>query len=110
MIGQVPLQMLIPHTDTVSQTQQSANQRATVENSQAMQTVEKHVEQAKDTVIPKDTLELRQYRYDAAEEGNNKYQDRRRKKKNKDEAEDEAEDTKKEKDGLQPRMNFDIKV
>ncbi len=108
MIGQVPLQMLIPHTDTVSQTQQNVNQRATVENSQAVQTMEKHVEQAKDTVIPKDTLELHDYRYDASEEGNNKYQDRRRKKRQEEQAEDEAEDEKKKE--LQPRMNFDIEV
>lgn len=109
MIGQVPLQMLIPHTDTVSQTQQNVNQRAAVENSQAMQTMEKHVEQAKDTVIPKDTVELHDYRYDASEEGNNKYQDRRKKKRNGDN-EDEAEAEDKKQEELQPRMNFDIKV
>lgn len=108
MIGQVPLQMLIPHTDTVSQTQQNVNQRAAVENAQAMQTMEKHVEQSKETVIPKDTLELHDYRYDASEEGNNKYQDRRRKKRQKNEAEDKAEDVRKE--TLQPRVNFDIQV
>lgn len=108
MIGQVPLQMLIPHTDTVSQTQQNVNQRATVENAQAMQTMEKHVEQAKDTVIPKDTLELHDYRYDATKEGNNKYQNRRRKKQQEEATEDEEKNEKK--DELQPRVNFNVQV
>lgn len=108
MIGQVPLQMLIPHTDTVSQTQQNANQRAAVENTQAMQTMEKHVEQARDTVIPKDTLELTEYNYDAKEEGRNKYVNRRKKKKRSDSGED-AEDGESAQ-GQQRRENFNIQI
>lgn len=108
MIGQVPLQMLIPHTDTVSQTQQNVNQRAAVENTQAAQTMEKHVEQAKDTVIPKDTLELTQYNYDAKEEGRNKYVNRRKKKKRSDSGED-AEDEESTQE-QQRRENFNIQI
>ncbi len=108
MIGQIPLQMVVPHTDAVSQTQQNVNQRGAMESAQAMQTVQKQVEQAHDTVIPKDTLELHDYRYDAKEEGNNKYEDRRKKKK-KASAGDSAlheEET----ETVQPRVNFDIKI
>ncbi len=109
MIGQVPLQMLIPHTDTVSQTQQNANQRAAVESTQAMQTMEKHVEQARDTVIPKDTLELTQYNYDAKEEGRNKYEDRRKKKKGR-QASEKNEQEKQDTVGGQPRVNINIQI
>ena len=105
MIGQVPLQMLVPHTDTVSQSQQNVNQRATVENAQAMQTMQRHVEQAKDTVIPKDTLELHDYRYDASKEGNQKYQDRRRKKRDAEGQDSDAQDAEPVK-----RVNFNIQV
>ena len=108
MIGQVPLQMLIPHTDTVSQNQQNINQRAAVETSQAAQTMQKHVEQAKDTVIPKDTLELSQYAYDAKEEGKNKYEDRRKRKKQSDQDTEEKENGKEQ--ASQPRVNFNIQI
>lgn len=105
MIGQVPLQMLIPHTDTVSQSQQNMNQRTAIENSQAMQTMQRHVEQAKDTVIPKDTLELHDYQYDASKEGNQKYQDRRKKKQYA-----EGQDTDDKEPEPVHRVNFDIQV
>lgn len=108
MIGQVPLQMLIPHTDTVSQTQQNVNQRAALEGSQAMQSMQKQVEQAKETVIPKDTLELHDYKYDAKEEGKNKYEDRRKKKKKLDSQQMTAVES--EEEEMQPRVNFDIQI
>ncbi len=105
MIGQVQLQMAINHTDAVAHVQQHANQASTLASGNAQAAVHKAEQRAKETVIPKDTLELHDYNYDAKEEGNNKYYDRRKKDKK---GENDGEDS--EENVLQPRVNFDIKL
>ncbi len=106
MIGRVHLQMSIQHTDNVSQTQQNMNQRATIGANQAAVATQKHVQKAQETVIPKDALELSQFRYDAKEEGKNKYS--KPKDKEKKEEQDDADNP--EQEFQQPRMNFNIQI
>ncbi|MBR6223438.1 MAG: hypothetical protein IKQ71_08365 [Lachnospiraceae bacterium] len=104
MIGQVQLQMAINHTDSVAHVQQHANQASALASGNAQAAVQKTEQRARETVIPKDTLELHDYNYDAKEEGNNKYYDRRKKGKKGEEDEDQQDEP------LQPRVNFDIKL
>ncbi len=106
MIGQVHLQMSIQHTDNVSQTQQNLNQRGVIGNNQASVATQKNVQKAQETIIPKDTLELTNYRYDAKEEGRNKYS----RPNDKDKKEDQDDDEKKDGEFQQPRMNFNIQI
>ncbi len=105
MIRPVEMQMLIPQTETVSHVQQQNNQRTLTDQSVAVNQVEKEVKEQSDTVIQKDTVEIRDYKHDAKEKGDNEYSGdggRHRKKKN--EA-DNKEDTKET-----PRVNFDIRI
>lgn len=106
MIGQVHLQMSIQHTDNVSQTQQNMNQRGVIGTSQASVATQKNVQKAQETVIPKDTLELSNYRYDAKEEGRNKYSRPEDKDKKKEQEDSEHQDD----EFQQPRMNFNIQI
>lgn len=111
MIRPIEMQMLLPRTESVGNTQQFENQRVVNENSFAANQVAKEVKHNSETVIPKDANEFAEYQYDAKEEGNGTYQNPRKQKKRKQEDELDEEylnvSTKKT-DDKQPRINFQI--
>ncbi len=111
MIRPIEMQMLLPRTESVGNTQQFENQRVVNENTFAANQVAKEVKHNSETVIPKDANEFAEYQYDAKEEGNGTYQDPRKKKKRRQEDElDEEylENTNKIADDKQPRINIQI--
>ena len=110
MIRPIEMQMLLPRTESVGNTQQFENQRIVNENSFAATQVAKEVKHNSETVIPKDANEFAEYQYDAKEEGNGTYQDPRKrsarqKKDELDESENDAMNTANDK---QPRINIQI--
>ena len=111
MIRPVEMQMLLPRTESVGNTQQFENQRVVNENSFAANEVAKEVKHNSETVIPKDANEFAQYQYDAKEEGHGTYGDpRKQKKKNRDEEleEDENDSSVTYNKEKQPRINIQI--
>lgn len=105
MIRPVQMQMLIPQTETVSHVQQQNNQRTITDQAAAINQVEKEVKEQSDTVIQKDTVEIRDYKHDAKEKGDNEYKGdggSRRKKKDKSDNDEDTKET--------PRVNFDIRI
>ena len=111
MIRPIEMQMLLPRTESVGNTQQFENQRVVNENAFAANQVAKEVKHNSETVIPKDANEFAEYQYDAKEEGNGTYQNPRKQKKRRQEDElDEEylENTNKKADDKQPRINIQI--
>ena len=110
MIRPIEMQMLLPRTESVGNTQQFENQRVVNENSFAATQVAKEVKHNSETVIPKDANEFAEYKYDAKEEGNGTYRDpRRQKKKQQDEElDDNIQNSSNHTDEKQPRINIQI--
>ena len=111
MIRPIEMQMLLPRTESVGNTQQFENQRVVNENSFAANQVAKEVQHNSETVIPKDANEFAEYKYDAKEEGNGTYQNPRKQKrklKEDDLEEDENAITSNHRDDKQPRINIQI--
>ncbi|MBO5089217.1 MAG: hypothetical protein J6C01_11115 [Lachnospiraceae bacterium] len=111
MIRPIEMQMLLPRTESVGNTQQFENQRVVNENSFAANQVAKEVQHNSETVIPKDANEFAEYKYDAKEEGNGTYQNPRKQKrklKEDDLEEDENAITSNHTDDKQPRINIQI--
>lgn len=65
----------------VSNIKHSEDQRPMLQQQQALQTVTKQQEASAKQVIHKDDLEREEYKFDAREEGKNKYQGDRKKRK-----------------------------
>lgn len=111
MIRPIEMQMLLPRTESVGNTQQFENQRVVNENSFAANQVAKEVKQNSETVIPKDANEFAEYQYDAKEEGKGTYQNpRKQKRQPKEEDLDEKETNESSRlvDDKQPRINIQI--
>lgn len=111
MIRPIEMQMLLPRTESVGNTQHFENQRVANDNSFAANQVAREVKHNSETVIPKDANEFAEYQYDAKEEGNGTYKNpKRQQKKQHSEDLDEAE---KETpvsyvNDKQPRINIQI--
>ncbi len=111
MIRPIEMQMLLPRTESVGNTQQFENQRIVNENSFAANQVAKEVKHNSETVIPKDANEFAEYKYDAKEEGNGTYQNpRKQKRRHKEDNIDENENATSSNyaDDKQPRINIQI--
>ncbi|MBQ9983214.1 MAG: hypothetical protein IJP29_01355 [Lachnospiraceae bacterium] len=110
MIRPIEMQMLLPRTESVGNSQQFENQRVVNENSFAATQVAKEVKHNSETVIPKDANEFAEYQYDAKEEGNGTYQDPRKRgiRQKKNELEESEEDTVQTANDKQPRINIQI--
>ena len=113
MIRPIEMQMLIPNSGTVGNNQHQENQRVLNDNVFAANQIEKEVKQNSEIVIRKDPTEFQEYKYDAKEEGNQTYQDpRKRKRKKKVEEENLEDDTSTNQTGRddrhQPRVNIQI--
>lgn len=110
MIRPIEMQMLLPRTESVGNTQQQENQRVVNENVNAAEEVAKEVKHNSETVIKKDANEFADYQYDASEEGNGTYRNpRKRNRKRRQDAQEEAQDKRKQSiDDKQPRINIQI--
>lgn len=112
MIRPIEMQMLLPRTESVGNTQQHENQRVVNENINAAKEVEKEVKHNSETVIKKDANEFADYQYDASEEGNGTYRNPRKgdrkRRKNADAEEEERDKGKRIIDDKQPRINIQI--
>lgn len=111
MIRPIEMQMLLPRTESVGNTQRFETQRVVNENSFAANQVAKEVQHNSETVIPKDANEFAEYKYDAKEEGNGTYQNpRKQKRSNKEEDLEENENvtSANRTDDKQPRINIQI--
>jgi hypothetical protein len=107
------MQMLLPRTESVGQTQQNENQRVVNENTYAANEVAKEVQHNSETVIPKDASQFEQYQYDAREEGNGTYDNPRKRKKRRGQGEHKSEDDRDTENEFgardkQPRVNIQI--
>ncbi len=107
MIRPVEMQMLIPNSQTVSNVQHNENQRPVQQNMLTAEQVAKEVKHNSDSIIQKDTVNIRDYRYDAKEKGNGEYHGDGGKKRDK-KQEDKNNDKKSDKEPV--RVNFDIKI
>lgn len=112
MIRPVEMQMLLPRTESVGNTQQHENQRMVNENTFAANEVAKEVKHNSETVIRKDGNQLAEFQYDAREEGNGTYGNPKKRKRRQNQSDKETE-----KNGLldeatgsdkQPRINIQI--
>lgn len=111
MIRPIEMQMLLPRTESVGNTQQFENQRVVNENSFAANQVAKEVKHNSETVIPKDANEFAEYKYDAKEEGKGTYQNPRKQKRHakEEDFEDQENNSRTESvDDKQPRINIQI--
>lgn len=111
MIRPIEMQMLLPRTESVGNTQQYENQRVVNENTNAANEVAKEVKHNSETVIKKDANEFAEYQYDASEQGNGTYSNpRKRNRKRKQDAEKEGQDKKinTKTNDKQPRINIQI--
>lgn len=111
MIRPVEMQMLLPRTESVGNTQQHENQRVVNENTYAANEVAKEVKHSRETVIKKDANEFAEYQYDAKEEGNGTYQNPQRHQKRKRDlaqTKDESVESKAFTSDKQPRINIQI--
>ena len=72
---------MIQNQQNVSNVKHSEDQKPLLQQHQAMQTVTKQQEASAKQVIHKDDLEREEYKFDAREEGKNKYQQDRKKRK-----------------------------
>jgi len=112
MIRPVEMQMLLPRTESVGNTQQHENQRMVNENTFAANEVAREVKHNSETVIRKDANQLAEFQYDAREEGNGTYGNPRKRKRRQAQSDDETEqkelsDAVTEND-KQPRINIQI--
>lgn len=110
MIRPIEMQMLLPRTESVGNTQQQENQRVVNENVNAAKEVAKEVKHNSETVIKKDANEFAEYQYDASEEGNGTYRNpQKRNRKRRQDAKEETKDKGKQSiDDKQPRINIQI--
>lgn len=113
MIRPIDMQMLLPRTESMANTQQHENQSVVNTNLNAAAEVAKEVKHNSETVIKKDANAFAEYQYDASEEGNGAYSNprkRRKKKKNDDEQDEAAKEKVMDSNGLegQPRVNIQI--
>lgn len=110
MIRPIEMQMLLPRSESVGNTQHQENQRVVNENINAANEVAKEVKHNSETVIPKDANQFAEYQYDASEEGNGTYSNPRKrgKKKKNSEEENEKQTDSKEEENKQPRINIQI--
>ena len=113
MIRPIEMQMLLPRSESVGNTQQFENQRVVNENAFAANQVAKEVKQNSETVIRKNPNEFAEYKYDAKEEGNGTYQNPRKHKKQKEQEEtddriDISFDSNANTKDNQPRINIQI--
>ena len=74
---------MIQNQQNVSNVKHSEDQRPILQQQHAMQSVTKQQEASAKQVIQKDDLERDEYKFDAREEGKNKYQGERKKRKEK---------------------------
>lgn len=111
MIRPIEMQMLLPRTESVGNTQQHENQRVVNENMYAANEVAKEVKHSSETVVKKDANEFAEYKYDAKEKGNGTYQNPQRhhnKKKDSSKTENERMESKSFLPDGQPRINIQI--
>lgn len=112
MIRPVEMQMLLPRTESVGNTQQHENQRVINENTFAANEVAKEVKHNSETVIGKNPNEFAEFKYDAREEGKGTYSRPGKQKNRKNEKDKESEgdeDTSGEtENNKQPRINIQI--
>ena len=111
MIRPVEMQMLLPRTESVGNTQQFETQKVVNENAYAAKEVAKEVKHNSETVIKKDANEFAEYQYDARKEGNGTYSNPRkhqRKKKSTEDMEDAILETEGVANDNQPRINIQI--
>lgn len=78
---------MMQNQQNVSNIKHSEDQRPMLQQHQALQTVTKQQEASAKQVIHKDNLEREEYKFDAREEGKNKYQKDRKERKEKREKE-----------------------
>lgn len=102
MIRPVEMQMLVQRTDSVSHVQQQDNQRASQENFQFSNQMEKEIKHQQESVIKKNDSELAEYRYDAKEKGNGNYKGKDKKNKKKKQDADNKEN--------RQVRSFDVKI
>ena len=110
MIRPIEMQMLLPRSESVGNTQHQENQRVVNENMNAANEVAKEVKHNSETVIKKDANQFAEYQYDASEEGNGTYSNpRKRGKKKKSSKDEEEQQTESREEGnKQPRINIQI--
>lgn len=110
MIRPIEMQMLLPRSESVGNTQHQENQRVVNENINAANEVAKEVKHNSETVIPKDANQFAEYQYDASEEGNGTYSNPRKRGRKKKSSEDEKEQQTepREEENKQPRINIQI--
>lgn len=110
MIRPIEMQMLLPRSESVGNTQHQENQRVVNENINAANEVAKEVKHNSETVIKKDANQFAEYQYDASEEGNGTYSNPRKRGKKKQSSEDEKEQQTepREEENKQPRINIQI--
>lgn len=112
MIRPVEMQMLLPRTESVGNTQQHENQRVVNENTFAANEVAKEVKHNSETVIRKDGNQLAEFQYDAREEGNGTYKKPKKRKRQQNQSDDEPEQNESSDERMesdkQPRINIQI--
>lgn len=113
MIRPIEMQMLLPQTESVGQTQHSENQRVVNENTYAANEVAKEVQHNNETVIPKDASQFEQYQYDAREEGHGTYSNPKKRKKRRERGDNKLEEDENTENEIgtrdkQPRVNIQI--
>lgn len=112
MIRPVEMQMLLPRTESVGNTQQHENQRMVNENTFAANEVAKEVKHNSETVIRKDGNQLAEFQYDAREEGNGTYRKPKKRKRRQDSSDKETEQMESSDaeavSDRQPRINIQI--
>lgn len=110
MIRPLEMQMLLPRTESVGNTQQYENQRVVNENVNAAKEVAKEVKHNSETVIKKDANEFAEYQYDASEQGNGTYSNPRKgnRKRKQDAEKEEADKDNFNTNDRQPRINIQI--
>jgi hypothetical protein len=111
MIRPLEMQMLLPRTESVGNTQQHENQSVVNTNLNAANEVQKEVRHNSEAVIKKDANEFAEYQYDAREEGKGTYskpKKGRRKKDSQEEEETVAKGEAEEINDKQPRVNIQI--
>lgn len=111
MIRPIEMQMLLPRSESVGNTQHQENQRVVNENINAANEVAKEVKHNSETVIPKDANQFAEYQYDASEEGNGTYSNPRKKrgkKKKSSEDENKQQADSPNEENKQPRINIQI--
>ena len=116
MIRPIEMQMLIPRTESVANTHQHEIQHGMNVNANAAMEVTKEEQRLSETVVAKEEKEFDTYQYDAKEEGNGKYSNKRnkRKKSSSKESKDMSanntsdSDTSNDKSDFQPRINIQI--